>query len=557
MYKIKKYRKIATPILILISILLLSISSSATILLNINDLENGRLENQTETYQYIADHLVDQIHLSENLLIKLEANENIQAILRDEHENQSTIDAFYYSIDFDNLITGPSEGTLFERLVIYTTNPTVVLNDQFVYLTPSIQSEGWFLRINQARRNLTLYSDANGIYFLYKIAVSDNPNAYVNFGVIPLDLQFLQHLKPSETKILLTNVALNSLTDIYGDKELTSPINDYFGINASSYLDDEMVLVYDILSGTSISKWSLFIISNKLNLMNEFITYAAILFVVFSLLASAVLYRYSFIRKIDRSFAELSLENLESIIANDSPNQIDRIIKSLYSKMESLVRRNRELDVINQQKEEQKNKAEIKALLSQINPHYIFNLLNSIHKRALKNNELESAKMILLMSKQLRRSLEWKEPFVSIQDELEHIQSYIQLQQYYLGMECNFIYMVDEKLFHLKVPKLIFQTLIENALKHGVKTAPFYIKLYESDGNIWFTLKNEVSDKPRDVESKVNQAINASDDSEPKEGIGLRNMMRRLRFYYGERYRILVESDKKHISLTIILPKSV
>jgi len=282
--------------------------------------------------------------------------------------------------------------------------------------------------------------------------------------------------------------------------------------------------------------------------------YAAIIFVALSILAFVIFYRLDFIREINRSFDNLSPENIQAIISSNKPNKIEKFIKNLYEKVENLVRSNQELQFINQQKEAQKNEAEIKALLSQISPHYIFNLLNSIHKRALKNNENESARMILLMSKQLRRSLEWKESFVTIEDELNHIRSYIELQQYYYGVECEFNYDIDESLYPIKVPKLIFQTLIENALKHGVKTSPFY---KEKDEFISFSITNEVEGKSKDAENRITNVLYSEDESDNNEGIGLQNMVRRLDYYYNSNFRVTTHKYKHNISITITFPKSL
>jgi two-component system, sensor histidine kinase YesM len=557
MTKKNYYQHFITPALVVVVVLVLAIMGSATLLLNLNDLDVGRLESQTISNKYIADNIKEQIDGSIRLFSNLETNENIQAILSIQHLSQNSVDAFYYSIDFDTLLSSPIDAYTYNNLVLYTTNPTALIEGKLRFISSEVEADAWYQRAIQSRRNYTILAKNNDLFFIYKFSLDPNPHEYFNIGIVKLDLSFLQHLSPSSVKLMISNVALDTIIDIYGEKPLEKDFSSYFGIVKSTYIEGEMVLVYELITGTAISKWNLYIIKGKVNYIYEFIFYSIILSVIFGVAASFIFYRYSLIRKIDRSFAELSLESLEIIISQDSSNQVERIIKAMYNKIESLVQRNRELDFINQQKEAQKNEAEIKALLTQINPHYIFNLLNSIHKRALKNNEIESAKMILLMSKQLRRSLDWKEPFVTIQDELDHIHAYIELQQYYLGMICNIVYMVDNKLFQFRVPKLIFQSLIENALKHGVKSAPIYIKLYESDGKVCFSLKNEVIEKPREIEAKINHVISSNDSTDSNEGVGLRNMTRRLRFYYSDKYRIVVESDKRSISITLVLPKTL
>ncbi len=550
----KTIKKISLAILIPLSIILITFTISTVLILNTNYVETGILKEQTDKYQYLATDFSNQIIASESVLAKLENNTTMHSIFNLEHLNSNEVSTLFDSIDFEQLLTDMNEESIFDSLMIYTSNPTITGHSKFTFLTNDIKAEEWYNTIVQSRRKWLLTFNDDQANILYKMTIPDNFDNYEHIGYINLDLSSLLSPVIDDYKIMFTNVASNKIIDISGDRILNFPLTNYIGISESMYLDDEMVLSYVIVQGTSVTRWNLMIVLEKSNFIYEFMTYAIAILSVFAAIAFMFGYRLKYIKKVGKSFENLSYDNIESIIASNNPSDTDQIVQSLYLKVESLVKKNQELDLMNQQKENQKNEAEIKALLSQISPHYIFNLLNSIHKQAIKNNETKTAKMILLMSKQLRRSLEWKEPFVTIKDELEHIKSYILLQQHYHGIEYQFSYDIDESLCNIKIPKLILQTLIENALKHGIETKPFEIRLEKDDNNVRFTMTNEVNGDIIEISNRINSILNNQMLSIDNEGIGLQNMIKRLKYYYGDLYEMKVSSFQQKIEITVKFP---
>jgi two-component system sensor histidine kinase YesM len=536
-------------------VVFISVSGAALLLINSNYFETGVLDEQTTEYKYIGDNVTNQIDVANELIFELTINNQMKDILSTNHDSEDSVMDLYDSILFRQLIQSSLQQELFDNLLIYTTNPTVGEIESFRFLSSSVQEEEWYERISTSRRPSTIIEIDGGIYVLYRMEIEDDSNDYMNIAITKIDITILDNITYDNYTVMITNHALESVGIIYDDKDLDKADDMYAQIAESTYLEDEMIIQYDIIPGTTLSKWNLIIVTERINFLTEFLQYTGILFAVISLIVFGIFYRFNFIRQVNESFNQLSPEDIESIIASSNPSKIERIIKNLYQTVETLVEQNQELKFINQEKEMQKNEAEKRALLSQINPHYIFNLLNSIHKRALQNNELGSAKMILLMSKQLRHSLEWREAFVTIKEELDHIKSYITLQQHYFGTECDFNYDLDETLYDIKVPKLIFQTLIENALKHGVKNSPFYVQLKQKDDFLSFSVTNDVKGKPKEAIQRISNLLEQKEDYKEREGIGLHNMKNRLEYYYNSSYKIITQAYKSNISITIILPK--
>lgn len=550
-------KKIVLTISIFLTIVLVTFGLSSLWLLNTNYVETGILEEEETKFQYIADDFSRQISEAEIVLQKLENSNEFSSILSPIHPNSQTALNLYDSIDFNELFENENEFSIYDQITLYTTNNTAVVADEIELIDQDVRLADWYQRIFASRRKSVLHFSGEDAFILYKMAFIGDTNSFTHYAVVNLNLSFLQNVILENYKILLTNVSTNSLVELSGDKVLNLPINEYFGISESTYLEDEMILSYVVVAGTNMTRWTLVIVMEKTNFFTEFLTYAvAILSVIFAI-GFIIYYRYRFIKKVDKSFDDLSYDKIKQIIENGRPSRMDHIIQNMYLKIEALVKENQALDQMNQEVEAEKDEAEIKALISQINPHYIFNMLNSIHKRALKNNELESAKMIILMSKQLRRSLDWKEPLVTIKNELDHIRSYIELQQYYFGSSYQVSYDLDQTLYENMIPKLILQTLIENALKHGIQTEPFSIKLDSKDDMIRFTIKNEVSGNPKDAQDKIMHALHEEMNIQNDDGIGLPNMAKRLRYYYGDQFAVSTHIEKHTISIRVEFPKQV
>jgi two-component system, sensor histidine kinase YesM len=552
------FRKVILITSMILLIILTTFVISSLWILNANVIESGILQEETRKYEYIAEDFSKQVNDTEIVLQNVENDSTFVDILSQTHSNYEEVEALYETIDFDHFFGSESEFFVYENLIIYTTNQSALVTEKIEYINQDVLQQEWYIRISSSRRKSVLFFIEQNAYILYKIEISEEVNdVHTHYGVVSLDLSFLQYSALKNYKIMFSNVSTNSIIDLYGDKTLEFSLNEYFGIGESTYMGNEIILSYVVISGSNASRWNLILVMQKPNYISDFARYAITVLSVILAIVFVVFYRINFVKKVDKSFNDLSSEKIQSIVNNSRPKRLDHIIQNLYLKIESLVKENQVLDTINQQKEVQKNEAEIKALLSQINPHYIFNMLNSIHKRALMNNETESAKMIILMSRQLRRSLDWKEPLVTVKSELDHIRSYIELQQYYHGSEYNIEYDLDQTLYELKIPKLMLQTLIENALKHGVETKPFYIKLDAKENSIRFNIKNEVTGNVKDAQDRIMHALNEELAGDDGDGIGLPNMVKRLKYYYGDDFSVSTHINKQTISIRIEFPKDI
>lgn len=200
---------------------------------------------------------------------------------------------------------------------------------------------------------------------------------------------------------------------------------------------------------------------------------------------------------------------------------------------------------------------ELQMLRSQINPHFLYNTLENMRMSAYTQGYLELSEMCLLLSKVLRYGVTNQSSLVCVKEELEHLKDYTALLQYCLP-QLQISICVDEKLYAYQMIKVIFQPLVENGANHAGKDIhlPVHIQVwgYEEKEDLIFV----VSDNGNGMDKQYLEELRLSlDDVEnTRYGIGLKNIHRRIRLYYGDHYGLVINSSPgRGTSVTVRIPK--
>lgn len=181
------------------------------------------------------------------------------------------------------------------------------------------------------------------------------------------------------------------------------------------------------------------------------------------------------------------------------------------------------------------NKAEIKALQAQINPHFLFNALNTIIS-FIRLNPNRARELIINLSTYLRYNLETGEKHVDIYHELEQVKAYIEIEKARFGEKLHIVYNIEDGL-DVKIPSLIIQPIVENSIKHGILegtgegTVTIEIKKV-ADGDIMISIE----DDGVGITNEIIEKIYESKMEENK--IGMSNVHNRLKYIYGEGLKI-------------------
>lgn len=206
-----------------------------------------------------------------------------------------------------------------------------------------------------------------------------------------------------------------------------------------------------------------------------------------------------------------------------------------------------------EQKEKRQKELEIEKLLIQINPHFIYNTLNSIQWMARLNEQPEIEKMATLFARVLKYNLGKKDIIVTMNDEIDAMETYIELQKLRYNSTLSTFITVEQSLKDVKIPRFILQPIVENSIFHGMNDkAETFIKItVEKDEGEYFHIN--VEDNGQGIEEEeIKRLLNGEPKGEEKSGfgIGLKYVNSMIQFYYGEQYHLQITS-KKGIGTTV------
>lgn len=203
-------------------------------------------------------------------------------------------------------------------------------------------------------------------------------------------------------------------------------------------------------------------------------------------------------------------------------------------------------------------KTELELLQSQINPHFLYNTLDTIVWLAEDGDQHEVVSMVKSLSEFFRSTLSAGKDVVPIAEEIKHITSYLQIQQVRYQDILEYEIDIDESMHKYLIPKITIQPLVENALYHGIKNKRgkgkihVYGKLY-SNYMILYVKDNGIGikeDRLLQIQEKINNTDERDDDA-----FGLHNVNERIRLKFGTRYGIHIESEyTKGTKVSIFLP---
>lgn len=260
------------------------------------------------------------------------------------------------------------------------------------------------------------------------------------------------------------------------------------------------------------------------------------------------------IKSLERSVKELEKGSLDVDIAVGGSYEIQHLGKTIRK----MVQQMRQLmeDIVAEQ--ESKRKSELDALQSQINPHFLYNTLDSIVWMIENERYPEAINMVTALARLFRISLSKGKNIISVEDELEHARNYMKIQQVRYKNKFTVEFSAQPETLSLATIKLIVQPLLENAIYHGME-------FMDGDGEIKVSAYLEGEDLYIDVgdngigipEEEIQVLLTDETRVRGKgSGIGLRNVHQRIQLYFGKEYGLMINSEPDvGTTIRIHLPK--
>jgi two-component system sensor histidine kinase YesM len=227
----------------------------------------------------------------------------------------------------------------------------------------------------------------------------------------------------------------------------------------------------------------------------------------------------------------------------DEVSRLSRKFNNMISKIQTLVE---EVSIERTRKKE----AEFRALQAQINPHFLYNTLESINSIAKINKSEEISVMVIALSKLFRLSINTAGEFVSVEYELEQVKNYLTIQRIRYQDKFRVLFDIPDNLLQMKMLKFILQPLVENAIYHGIElkdgNGVISISAEKKDGILEFCISDDgIGIKPgklAEIEASL-QKESYNSDSENSRSYGITNVNNRIRLYFGGSYGLKYKSE--------------
>lgn len=269
-----------------------------------------------------------------------------------------------------------------------------------------------------------------------------------------------------------------------------------------------------------------------------FVALAMLMIIVINQLVSARIAMP--LKKLNDSVKDWESGNMNPDIYVGGSLEVEHLGMTLRSTVDQL----RQLmdDIVKEQ--EKKRKSELDALQSQINPHFLYNTLDSIVWMIEGERYQDAVFMITQLASLFRISLSRGKTIISIADEIKHAKNYMNIQKVRYKNSFSVEFDIDEEIMECCTVKLVIQPLLENAIYYGVEgmdgDGEIKVKGYRKDQDIYI----EVSDNGFGMPQDVVGALLTENERVPKKGsgVGLINVYNRIRLRFGNAYRLEIES---------------
>lgn len=516
------------------------------------------MQNVASAVSYSLDNTIDTaVNLSKNIY----ANKYINQFLNTNFESPAVYYDAYRDLLQDSLFDS-SLGMSTLRTTMYVSNDTLVNGGMFQRID-TILDEKWYQDFEDSNQNLMCYcyfddTGLSGVVSQRRISVIRRLNfyrrdPYEKFVKIDLDYSSMvtdlnnAHYKydvyvcKDDQVILSSNGNTSYSTDFDSRPDVSHTYVEkvhYYGMDLEIYVMNKRLQAGEIL-------------------MN----YSGILIIL--ILANAIMpmmfmrcLNYSFVERLSRlnetfhHAKEDHLEEINQVQGNDEIGQLMRDYNRMARRTNELIETVYKSRLNQQEANIAKQNAELLALHSQINPHFLFNILENIRMRSVIKQEDETAEMIERLAMMERQYMDWGTDNVTIEKEAEFVEAYLKLQKYRFGERLSYQIEIDEDCSKYQIPKLSLVTFTENSCVHGIEDKAtncwIFVRVYKKKEMLYFEIEDTGNGMPEGYRAYLQDRMEQANIEMLKEKgrVGIVNACLRLKMVTDHLVHFQVESER-------------
>ncbi|MEK3784225.1 sensor histidine kinase [Paenibacillus sp. FSL R5-0810] len=531
---------------------------------------NNALEQAYQNVDRVKKRSTEVLNVSDDLSYRLSYDERLKNLANRQYE--SVYDVFVAYRAYPDLQQAKQMYKEISNIRFYSENQTMLNNWEFIYPEQEIRQAEWYVR---AQENIGvihwdyIVDERDGKHYLSLIkgvdlGSKDNRGVLVinvNTGMLNTILNqesFYTIIADSKNNIVAANrpdLYGRTLSEIHDDSgAVYQPSGSYEAVidrEASKVLIEPLNPEMGQNSLRIISIFSIDSIVAEANRINRLVMTVIIISLVL-----AVLLIYSFsslisnrLLRLSKHITKVGTGNLAvamEIDGKDEIGQLSRQFNSMVGSINELMNEVQESNLQKRRLEQKQSEIKFKMMASQINPHFLFNALEAIRMEAHLKGEREIARIVRLLGKMMRSNLEVGSGKTTIKDEIEMVRCYLDVQKFRYEDRLKYELEVDPDAEPVRIPPLIIQPLVENAVIHGMdhkEDGTFIrVRVTAQRGMILVvTEDNGAGITPERLEM-IHSFLNESDEHEGGR-IGLRNVHVRLQLTYGPESGLAIYSE--------------
>ena len=450
---------------------------------NVRNQEAIRMQNVMDRIKYnIQSEVEGCISIASNLCTDKVIN---QFLIRDYTSNLEYFSDYKTTLQ-NNVLRYYYNSQKINQIILYTDNATIINGGSFWRIDTILGTE-WYKEFVHSGKDI------------YLATYYDEKKKYLGIQSAPRTISLIQKLDYFDTGVMekfvkidlqytaIKNEILNEKIDgdIYiCNKEYVLFSNQIAENERKAFLPqgelDINQATYQDNFKVASDEWTIYIMPMKIGIgkMIKESEQAVWYLIMINLLLPTIiitLISKSFsgrIKLMELYFEKVKQEEFQLIEGSVGEDEIGDLIKSynvMVLKIKELIEVVFKKNAEKQASELSRKGAELKALQSQVNPHFMFNTLESIRMRSLLKEENETADVIGALSQILRKSLSWNNDYICVEEEIVFVQQYANIQKYRFGDKISFSFYVMEGCEKIKIPKLSILTFVENACIHGIE----------------------------------------------------------------------------------------
>lgn len=517
--------------------------------------DNEQMINMQHVLDRVKYNISTRIEESMSIANDLYINSVLKNFLNKKYDNYRNFYEEYTDLLRVTSINSYYTSSNIYKLTLYTNNNTISDSAYFEKITPELKKTQWYKEAFDSKKSLIcgIYFDRSTINILNdnpyrRISIINKLNGSLNnTQILKIDLNYDKIFNE------ISNEKMNANLYVCNDKYiLFSNVEDDSSkveFRPSNTIEEKDLIFSESIkvSGTD-EVWNVIITADKINIFSKLKESKKFILILmlFNVLLPTIM-----INILSKSFKDRILllnsyldkveyEEFNTIECDSSKDEIGKLIKSynlMVCRIKELIE---EVFVKNAEKqalELAKKQSELRALQSQINPHFLFNTLESIRMRSLIKGENETGEIIEKLSVLLRKIVNWGEDNVTIEEEMIFVENYLNIQKYRFGDKLDFNLNVMENCKNIKIPKLSIIGFVENACVHGIEQvshkANIYVTVFKNEENLFIEIIDTgigmKTEKLNEIKSKLkNLKIEMLNNSK---SIGMINTCIRLQAY--------------------------